>query len=204
MADPVPIEHAIKESRERLGAIRKSRRLAPQRQDFEREFPGKVDVVAGRGGKREWRLRVRTHDRNGQRTAEGKRLQGMMMPYVRSEAARARMLAGRQGGTVPMRDQNGSVHHVPAHLEGHTAGRGFHSASRPGGNRVERGAEGMLWRLSHGEWRPMGRWCTGTPSARPARVFVGARRDGSVRCIGLQHDPDGAPWRALDGRWVPL
>lgn len=178
MAQPIPISQAIKESKATLGAIRKSRRLAPQRADFEREFPGKVDVVTTPRGNREWRLRVEARDRNGNKTRDGQKLESMMMPYVRSEAARAR--GRRQGPTVPMKGPEGTVHHVPAHLERDTAARGFHSGTRHRGKLDMMTLRGVLWSLKR-TWRPVTR---GSP--------------------GVHEAPDGTMWRAQGARWVRL
>jgi hypothetical protein len=103
-----------------------------------------------------------------------------------------------------LRDDNGGVRYVDAALADGAARRnGWSHVWRAHGASVERGVDGMLWRSLGGAWMPTGRWCLGTPLSVKSRPPQG-KRDGSIKTAGVQRDPDGEPWRWIDGEWRVL
>lgn len=189
-------DQVVAVTRENIKARKRSQAKAPNRYDLEKAFPGKVrEETNPQTGKRDWVLSVENFDRSGNRTAEGKKLEAMMTPFARAESERARGMAVRHPAPVALKDADGSRRYVPPHLERDATTRnGWRSGARAQGSLVERGEGGMLWSLAGGKWRPLGVKCLGTP-------LVG---NGRVSKRGLQHDPDGRPYRWISGRWRPL
>jgi len=186
------IQRIVETTESQAKAMRKARKLAPTKDDIKREFPKGYYEKLDEHGKRVWGAKVRTFDENGHKTREGAALEAMMNPFMKAEAERGRARP-KPFETTRMRDRDGGLREVPVHLaETAALKNGWSGVMRPQGNRVERGAGGMLWRLIHGEWMPLGVTCLGTP------LFGG---DPNVPVRGLQYDPDGAPWRGIRGEW---
>lgn len=175
-----------------LRARQRVRKLAPDRAELNRMFPGAERIETDkRTGKSEWVVDVKTHDSNGEMTRDGKKLDSAMRGYMKAKTEQGRALTGLLPTPVAVKDGDGVRRYIQPHLADEAARKhGWSSGDRPGGNRVERGPGGMLFRLLHGKWEPLGVTCLSTP-------HVGR----SVKPRGLQYDPDGHPWRKVEGRW---
>jgi hypothetical protein len=180
-------------SRAELRSRVKVRKLAPDRAELNRMFPGCEHVEKNeRTGRSEWVIDVTTHERNGTMTRHGKKLASEMAPFMKAKTEQGRSLASRLPAPVALKDDSGIRRYVQPHLVDEAVRRnGWRSGeSWRGGHRVERGSPDMLYRLIHGEWEPLGVTCLSRP-------FVGS----SVNARGLQYDPDGHPWRVIEGAW---
>lgn len=190
MSDALRLDISL--SRSDLRARARVRKKAPDRAELNRMFPGCERIETNpRTGKQEWVIDVRTHERNGDMTRAGKKLDSAMRPYMAARTEQGRSMTSLLPKPVALKDGNGVRRLVQPHLADETARKhGWGSGERLGGNRVERGGGGMLWRLIHGHWEPLGVTCLSTP-------HIGH----SVKPRGLQYDPDGHPWRFVDARW---
>jgi hypothetical protein len=162
--------------------------LTPPEEAFKgkRGYQRKYD----KNGRYKWRYRYKSNE-NGKLTREGAEVQEMLMPSLRASSERQ---AKHKAPVVALKDQGGQVHYVdPALAEGAARQNGWSHRWRAGGESVESGVDGMLWRwLRHKkEWEPTGRYEAG---------ILGR----TVECKGIQRDPDGHPWRGLEGRWVRI
>jgi hypothetical protein len=93
---------------------------------------------------------------------------------------------------VAMRDADGNIQLVAPALAEKTARRtGWGHVWRAGGALVERGFDGMLFRLIGGEWEPTGLRCLGEPLSGTSEVTL----------LGVQRDPSGHPWYATNEGW---
>lgn len=173
----------------------KARKLAPDRGYLKKKFPGAYREEVTPSGKREWVIDVKTHDRSGNLTAEGREFTGLFHPFMKAEAERGRKLGARMPQAVALRDAEGRTRMVHPELADAAARRnGWHSGERPRGNPVQAGPQGMLFRLIRDRWEPLGVYNLGTRRFGPSRV---PKRS-------LQQDPDGAYWRWLSGMWTEV
>lgn len=145
-------------------------------------------------GSYKWRYKFQQNDgqRIGtKRTREGNEVLERLKPFIRADTERHLKLAAREE-QVALRDQDGGTRLVSAGLADQAARRnGWSHRWRARGNPVKSGVDGMQFRLIRDEWEPLGVYCLGEPIVGPKHV---PRR-------GIQHDPDGAPWRFVAGRW---
>ena len=146
-----------------------------------------------------WGYRFQPNE-GGRLTREARHVGEAEGPQIRAEAE---YHSATQAGLprVALKDAHGAVQYVDPGLAEATARRnGWNHAWRVGGNRVEVGIDGMLFREIAGRWDPTGRWCIGTPNdwSKPPK---GGRKDGSMICRGIQRDPSGVPWRGIGDSW---
>lgn len=176
------------------------RKLAPT----ESEYVGRpgYERKYREDGSYTWRYRFRPNE-GGRLTREASEVGEHMAPFVQADAERH---AKRQAKIpkVKLKDKDGRVRYLEPGLADATARKnGWSHAWDVGGNRIEVGLEGMLWRLVAGQWEPTGRWCTSRPfghSPRPKR----GKADGSFKCSGMLRDPDWNLWEARGRKWVRL
>ena len=169
-----------------------------------RLLPGEAQVLAdpvlrkhhyrkpkpGKPGAYTWHCPV-TPNEGGKPTREGAAMLDLMKPHLEAERERAAKM--NQNRTLAMlRNQRGEVQYVEPELaEGAARNNGWRHAWRARGNPVERGPDGMLFRLERDEWVALGVRCLGTPLSGGSGV---PRK-------GTQHDPDGHPWQWIAGEW---
>jgi hypothetical protein len=77
----------------------------------------------------------------------------------------------------------------------------MHHVMQVKGAVIERGPDGMLFRLDGACWKATGRWCLTSPW-RPNPDW--GSEDGVVKTDGIQRDPDGEPWMFIEGNWVEV
>lgn len=141
-------------------------------------------------GTYEWRFRYRPNV-NGKPTGTQSEVVERMRPFMRADTERHAKLESAKD-RARLKDKDGAVRFVEPALADQAARRnGWTHSWRARGNRVERGFDGMLYRCASGTWEALGVHCLGTPLRGSALV---PRR-------GIQHDPDGHPWRFVAGEW---
>ena len=174
-------------SHEQVDAIGRCQALQPR----ESEFIGK------RGYKRtyrpdggyEWRYRYTTNV-NGKMTREAGEVLEMLRPFSKADTERHQNREAKKE-RAKLRDRNGAVCFVdPERADDAARRNGWAHVWSARGVRVAAGPDGMLFRLTK-DWEPLGVRCLGTPLHGSALV---PRR-------GVQHDPDGNPWRWIAGAW---
>lgn len=182
------------------------RKLLPTEKDFigrpgyERKYTGELNHSGEPIYK--WRYKYRPNV-DGKWTKEGGEVLERMRPFMKADSERHMRLEA-QKQRAKLKDQSGAVHYVEPHLASTAAQRNGwgHVVSR-GRNRVEVGLDGMLFKLIGNNWHPLGRWCLSEPWGQAGRP-KGGRRDGSMVSRGIQRDPDGVPWRFVEGEWRSL
>jgi hypothetical protein len=164
-------------------------------------LPREADVIAALGekghrrkyrpdGTYEWSHPYTTNV-GGKLTREAQAVHELMRPFSAADTAR-HARNQQKVERVALRDRDGQVSYMEPALADATAdSTGRRHVWKTRGNPVERGAEGMLWKLVGGEWWPLGVRCLGTPLRGSARVPRGA----------IQHDPSGLPWAWRSGAW---
>lgn len=161
-------------------------------------LPTEAQFVGKKGYKRkyradgtyEWRYRYTTNHK-GKLTREANEVLEMMRPFSKADTDRHSALEQKKP-RVALKSRDGAIQFVEPALADRTARQnGWTHVWRARGNRVERGPDSMLFRCVGGEWEALGVHCLGTPLWGSATV---PRR-------GVQHDPDGRPWRWIAGSW---
>lgn len=164
----------------------------------QRLLPKESDFIGKKGYKRkyrpdgtyEWKYSYTTNH-NGKLTKEAQEVIQMMTPFSKADTER-HLKMQRTKPRATLRDHKGQLCQVDESMADQTArANKWHHHWRPRGNRVEFGPDGMLFRCVGGDWEPLGVRCLGTPLRGKALV---PRR-------GIQHDPDGDPWRWINGKW---
>lgn len=150
-------------------------------------------------GSYEWRFRFQQNDK-GKRTKVGAEVLDRMKPFMRADTERHAKNEAKKP-RARLRDRDGRVRLVdPALADRAARTNGWSHVVSVSGSRVEGGVGGMLWKWLAGEWYPLGRWCLSTPWHQGNRPENG-RRDGTMLPRGVQHDPDGNPWRWIADAW---
>ena len=183
-----------------LAEMRKARSLMPG----EDQYVGKKGYARKyrEDGSYEWRYRFQPNE-GGRLTREAHEVGEHIAPFVRADHERHTKLQAKVP-KVRLKDHNGQVRYLEPGLADATARRnGWSHAWVAGGNRVEVGIEGMLWRELSDGWEPLGRWCITRPNDW-AQVPTRGKADGSFRCSGVLRDPDWNLWEASGRKWVRL
>lgn len=183
------------------------RKLLPTEKDFigrpgyERKYTGGVDCDGKPRYK--WRFRYRPNV-DGKWTKTGGEVLERMRPFMKADTERHQKLEA-QKERARLKDSNGSVHYVDPSLADKAARRnGWRHPISGKRSQVERGPDGMAFKLVSGEWQPTGKWCLSTPWTQHRRP-KGGRKDGTMICSGSQRAPDGTAWRGLGKEgWVRL
>lgn len=178
------------------------KKLLPTRDDF-RGKAGYREFEKPLADGSTWEYRWTPNDGHGRPTRETGMVGEAMKEFQRADTARH---VANQSATprAAMRDANGAVQYVDAAFaDGAARQNGWGHVWRPRGASVERGVDGMMWRLLGGAWTPTGRWCLGTPATQSSRPPAG-KRDGTIKTNTMQRDPDGEPWRWINGEWRTL
>lgn len=168
-----------------------ARKLLPDVKTLRERYPDRYrEETNPKTGKREWVVDVPLRDLAGNRTKDSHDLQDMLAPHARA--------SGRRPDPEPtdvLIDAAGNRQFVnPALVESTRKRTGWRLPYKA--TVIEPGAGGMLFRLTRTGWEPTGRWCMGTPWTQGDRP-AGGRKDGTMRCQGLQRDPSGDVWRGL-------
>ena len=158
-----------------LKKTRESNRAGAQEKDFQ-GLPGYARRYR-KDGTYEWRYRFRPNA-YGRPTKEAERVRDLMLPSFKISTQRAALMAQASAASAAL---VGST----------TDADGWSRPSRVGGNPVERGVDGMLFRWSVRRWEPLGVRCLGTP------LFD----HGPLK--SPQRDPDGHLWWGEEGEWLP-
>lgn len=154
-------------------------------------------------GKTQWKLRVPLDNQKDRSD-----LIDMEMPSARMETERSSRLSA-QTPRVEVLDSWGRKCSLDARFadgvirDRAKSGVQFRPVMRVRGVLIERGMDGMLYRLEAKGWQATGRWCLTSPW-RPGDAPVGGEPDGSMRLEGIQRDPDGGAWMPIEGRWVEV
>lgn len=162
-------------SQEVLKQTREGNRAGAQEKDFQ-GLPG-YSRRYRKDGSYEWRYRFRPNA-YGRPTKEAERVRDLMLPSFKVGTKRAALMAQAAAAAGPA-------------LVDTDAENGWSQTRRTGGCPVERGVDGMLFRLLAGKWWPLGVRCLGTPL-----VDAGPLRSP-------QRDPAGNVWWLEDEEWLP-
>lgn len=127
----------------------------------------------------------------------------MEMPSIRLEKDRAEHLAATTPKVEVLNSWGQRVRLDARFADGIARQRGMHHVMRVKGQVIERGPDGMLFRLVGQSWQPTGRWCLSTPWAFGAMPKTG-EEDGTMRLEGMQRDPDGGAWLPIEGEWMEV
>lgn len=173
------------------------------------KLPREADFIGRKGysrryrpdGSYTWKWKFQQNDK-GKRTRDGAEVLDRMTPFMKADTERHAKLQAKKE-RMRMRDRDGRVRLIePALADRAAQTNGWSHVVSVSGSRVEGGVDGMLWKWIGGRdgWKPLGRWCMGTPWTPASRPPTG-RRDGTMKPIGVQHDPDGNPWRWVADEW---
>ncbi len=168
-----------------LAEIRKANHLKPTEADFR----GKKGYYRkyNSDGSYKWGYKYKPND-GGKPTKEGAMVLDMLRPGMKADAERNEK-AQAAIPRVRLKDQDGGIHYVEASQADAVArSTGRSHDWRAGGVRVERGLDGMLFRLIAGKWEPTG------------QLQLGFRGQQCPR-RGMQRDPDGNVWAWKSRAW---
>jgi hypothetical protein len=144
-------------------------------------------------GTYEWKYSYRPNV-DGKLTKEGGEVIERMKNFTRADSER-HLKNQKKVDRAKMKDKDGGVRFVEASLADEAARRNGWSHALSGRRcRIETGPDGMLFKLEPRGWRPLGRWCLSRPFSQGKRPETG-RKDGTMRPVGVQLDPDGTARR---------
>lgn len=177
---------------EQVREVGRCQRMLPTESDFKgrKGYWKKPKDSANPDGPYDWGFRYRPNV-NGKPTKTQQEMLSRFKPFMRADTERHAKLEAAKD-RVTLKDRDGGVRFVDPALADQAARRnGWSHSWRVRGNPVERGVDGMLFKLVGGDWWPLGVRCLGIPLRGRQRV---SRK-------GLQHDPDGHPFRWVAGAW---
>lgn len=195
------MDKALVDAVQRVKDLRDTRKLLPTEKDFIGRPGYERKYNRDGSGRYKWRFRFRPNV-DGKWTKEGAEVLERMRPFWKKDNERHQKNEAKKERAA-MRDRDGRVQYVDPHLADKAAERnGWGHFTHRSRNVIETGPDGMLWKWLSGGWYPTGRWCLSTPYSQKNRP-KGGKSDGSIN-FGVQHDPNGTPWRFVGGEWQSL